>query len=105
MFRQGDILLVPSKIPEKAEPGQRGKGSVVLAVGEATGHCHEILEGDVRTYVDESTEITRNFVRVLEEAGVDLVHPEHDVITVPPGDYEVRRQREYTPEAIRRVSD
>ena len=29
------------------------------------------------------------------EAEVDLTHPEHDTVTLPPGTYEVRRQREY----------
>ena len=42
------------------------------------------------------------------EAGsepVRLVHEQHAAIVLGPGVYEVVRQREYTPEAIRRVVD
>ena len=30
-----------------------------------------------------------------------MVHDEHDALRLPPGDYEVRRQREYVPKAPR----
>jgi hypothetical protein len=37
--------------------------------------------------------------------GASVVHDEHDTITLPPGDYEVVRQREYQPEAPQWVAD
>ena len=38
-------------------------------------------------------------------AGATLVHDEHGAIALPPGDYRVRIQREYRPEAIVQVRD
>ena len=54
---------------------------------------------------ERTVETERMFLRVLEEAGVEVTHEEHATLTIPPGDYEVKRQREYTPEEIRRVAD
>ena len=42
---------------------------------------------------------------VVEEATAKLVHEEHGVIEVPRGTWEVVRQREYSPQALRRVQD
>ena len=39
------------------------------------------------------------------EVAVELVHDEHDTLTIAPGAYKVIRQREYHPEEIRNVAD
>jgi hypothetical protein len=44
------------------------------------------------------------YVRITAERA-RIVHPEHHPIELPGGTYRVWQQREYTPEAIRRVSD
>jgi hypothetical protein len=103
MFRQGDILLVPvEKIPEDLKEVPREQGRMVLAHGEATGHAH-VLEGEAQFLAADLEEMDGRFLLVEEEA--ELVHDEHDTITVPPGEYEVRRQREYQPEAPVWVGD
>lgn len=45
----------------------------------------------------------RRFLRV--EASSSLMHDEHGKIDVPPGDYEIIIQREYSPDAVRQVAD
>jgi hypothetical protein len=101
MLRQGDVLLVPvQNIPAAATPVQRDQGRIVLAYGEATGHAHAISEPGVEILEYERT----HYLRVPKE-GACLVHEEHGPIALAPGDYEVRIQREYTPEAIRTVVD
>jgi hypothetical protein len=45
------------------------------------------------------------FLMVEGDAPVALEHDEHDTIAIPPGNYKVIRQREYSPEAIRNVAD
>ncbi len=103
MFRQGDILLIPvsdSSAQEGLTPVPREKGRVVLAHGEATGHTHAILAPDAVLFDNGKG------VRILAvESEADLVHEEHATIRLPKGFYEVRRQREYSPEAIRNVAD
>lgn len=99
MIRQGDVLLIPAPLPKQAVvvAGERQRGGLVLAHGEATGHAH------VLTDAEELRVAERRFVR-LTVVG-KLFHDEHAPIAVPPGTYEVRRQREYTPEEIRTVTD
>jgi len=45
---------------------------------------------------DAFEEVERVKVGEREVPGVALEHPEHDTVTVAPGNYEVRRQREYS---------
>jgi len=102
-YRQGDVFLQPvaeGEIPE----GERKQiapvnGRVVLAEGEVTGHNHtmsaetatmELIDGRVLLTVAEPTPLT---------------HQEHGEIEVKPGMYWVVPQREYQPEAVRRVAD
>lgn len=104
MYRQGDVLLVPvDKVPKGLKQVPREQGRIVLAHGEATGHAHVLEGGEVEFLATDLEEMEGRFARVLEES--ELVHDEHDTITVPPGDYEVRRQREYEPEEPRLVAD
>jgi hypothetical protein len=103
MLRQGDVLLVPvDEIPKGLETVPREGGRLVLAHGEATGHAH-VIEGEATFLAEDLEELEQRFLAVEEEA--ELVHDQHATITVPPGKYEVRRQREYQPEAPIRVSD
>ena len=44
------------------------------------------------------------YIRV-PQMGADLSHEDHGTIKLAPGEYEVRIQREYTPEAIVNVRD
>lgn len=97
MLRQGDILVVPVKeIPRGLTAVPREHGRIVLAEGEATGHLHAIESPEVMFLAADLAEMEGRFLRVEAEHGVDLTHPEHDTIRLPPGNYEVRRQREYT---------
>lgn len=96
MYRQGDVLLVSGSVPKTAQITRRK----ILVRGEATGHHHSIADlAKARLWIDGDT----MYVRVGET--VEIVHQEHDPLILPAGDYEVVRQREYTPEAIRNVAD
>jgi len=98
LYRQGDVLL--RKVATVPTGGRRlGEHRVVLAEGEATGHAH-VLTGStlVLWAAGEQRYVT------LAGPGT-LVHEEHGAIAVRPGTYEVVRQREYTPQEIRRVAD
>lgn len=105
MFRQGDVLIVPvSKMPTTAiEPIAREAGRVVLAHGEMTGHAHAIKSPKAALFRDPK--LAAIFLHVTGDAPALLEHEEHGTIALAPGDYEVIRQREYHPEAIRQVAD
>jgi hypothetical protein len=99
MFRQGDVLIRKVKSLPKGQRVKRQSGQVLE--GEATGHIHRIAELNQA----EVLEIGDGLFLSVGENGVSLVHEEHKPIVLPPGDYEVLRQREYSPEAIRNVQD
>jgi hypothetical protein len=94
IFRQGDVLLVEASLPDQAttELGRDGKGRLVLASGEVTGHHHTVAEPGARLL--EFPGRTRYLV---VDAPVHLRHEEHLPIGVPAGIFRVVIQREYVP--------
>ncbi len=99
LIRQGDVLLIPvDHLPEGTQPN--GSGRLVLAEGEATGHAHVIDDPRASLAVKVALPDTlgdTTFLLVDGHAAVALTHEEHSTLLVPPGAYEVRRQREYAP--------
>ena len=104
LIRQGDVLLVPIATAPQGKIVKPGKRGHVLAEGEATGHAHTIREQEGVKLISKG-QADELRLWLLVEAPVELEHQEHATLTIPPGSYEVRRQREYSPEAIRRVTD
>lgn len=103
LYRQGDVLITSiTSLPKRLRPVPRDNGRVILAYGEVTGHAHAVV-GDVELLESDVAEMEERFLRVEREAQV--VHDEHNTIHLPPGDYKIVRQREYTPEQIRNVAD
>lgn len=100
LFRQGDVLIERvGRIPKDAVKSPAENGRIILAHGEATGHHHslDIADADWWKTADEQ------FIEVKKPA--EVVHQEHAPIALEPGKYRVKRQREYSPEAIRNVAD
>lgn len=96
---QGDLnIFRVDHLPELKETDNR-----VLAHSE-TGHNH-VLEGNaVRVFEQDE------FVSYLDvQKPAKIVHlrnfDTHETIELPPGQYRVSRQREYTPEGFRRAAD
>ena len=101
MWRHGDVFIDKvDSIPEKAKRLKH----CVLAEGEITGHCHEILEDGAAELFQQRNNL---FLRVVAKRAT-VVHQEHDAIKLPTGDYRVWIQREYEPKTrqrFRRVVD
>ena len=98
MYRHGDLIIIPIQtLPEHCTQQQH----LVLAHGEVTGHKHQIAEKDAAELYRLAGEF---FLKVTADTAT-LVHEEHHAIPLPQGIYQVRHQREYSPEAIRRVVD
>lgn len=101
-YRQGDVLFTKiDGIPPVQELAIRASGHILE--GESSGHIHRVADR-AKVIVWESLQtIGKLFVTV--KAPTQIIHEEHGPITLPAGDYEVTRQREYNPEAIRNVTD
>lgn len=98
-YRQGDVLVIPvNSIPKKLKRTNK----VTLALGEVTGHHHTITSGAVG-YGDNIDSLVDYFEVTAEEA--ILTHQEHDPISLPKGKYRKIIQVEYSPGAIRNVTD
>lgn len=103
LVRQGDLLLVPiAGLPEDVH--LLSSGRLVLAEGEATGHAH-VVEDERASLHAWGWWADDRYLKVDGEEPVVLVHEEHDPLSLLPGVYEVRRQREYAPQQTRRVRD
>lgn len=103
-YRQGDVLIERiEEIPQTAAKQRSGK-KILLAHGEVTGHHHALeAEDPADWWKVEGSQLDEQFVVVRSRALV--THEEHGTIELPKGKYRVTRQREYTPQEIRRVQD
>lgn len=101
MYRQGDVLFKEVRsVPE----GGKVRPSGHVLEGEVTGHIHRVDERQL----DEAQVLECGaglFLNVGAEGGVSIVHEDHNTLVLPPGSYEIVRQREYSPEEIRNVAD
>ena len=113
IFRQGDVLIRSTDHqPSATAKAITDQGRVILAYGEVTGHAHQVVTVDPAIIANpdvvpaqqlfEEPDGTRLLV-VRRDA--ELRHEEHGTIALTPGNYEVIRQREYSPDAIRNVAD
>ena len=96
-YRQGDVRLAPIEaLPE----GLRVKDSIIAH--SETGHHHVMKNAVVYTDVKG-----QQYVQVQKEAL--LMHQKeqeaHEQIQIPKGIYKVMHQREFSPQATRRVMD
>lgn len=128
IIRQGDVMLVPLneepnwQNPPRKNPANRiMDGKVILAFGEVTGHAHAITGAatlEVGTtpggwfpsnnFAGGGRWVAPGAVEVLRVGSkpVTLTHEEHAGFTLPAKSaYQVVIQREYSPEAMRRVID
>jgi hypothetical protein len=113
IYAQGDVILErvedapASGTPIKTDPD----GAVVLARGEVTGHRHAFYGGQVAMFRDDGlardvpSELYIGHIKIAGDKPAALKHEEHDTINLPPGNYRVRRQREFDAGEARVVAD
>lgn len=95
VIRQGDVVII---LDQGQDPNAKPRRDRTLAKGEVTNHHHTLTAGTVYGTLGAQQWI------VLDEPA-ELVHQEHDTLTIPPGVHEVRIQREYSPQEVRNVAD
>jgi hypothetical protein len=104
---QGDLLIRRiDEIPADAKPAKAKNGQFVVAHSE-TGHHHTVAERSCQVFTTEDPMIL--YLKVIDETETLLEHHRefdtHEALKLPVGNFEIRRQREYTPEGWRRVED
>jgi len=103
---QGDVLFRRIKrIPEHVTALPRSKAGIVVAHSE-TGHHHVIPDACVAHYSDSKSALA-SYLQIDTSADVVHLRPfdTHETLRLSARAWEVRRQREHTPEGWRRVED
>jgi hypothetical protein len=110
---QGDVVFIQRKaVPKGAKPIEYGK-ALVVAHSE-TGHHHIIDRPDATMALfADATDPLISYLQLRGRAIADVVHlrdfDTHETIRLDAGSpdsvWEVRRQREWTPERERAVND
>jgi hypothetical protein len=103
---QGDVCIRRvAEIPQNAVAAGAEGGVYVIAHSE-TGHHHVVKERGAQLLIDK----TNAFIAWLDVAEPTVLEhmrsfDTHEPYRLEPGKYEVRRQREHTPEGWRRAAD
>ena len=108
---QGDLMIRRiEKLSENLNLMNPENGAYIVAHSE-TGHHHVIAERqNVRVFESDDPLISYlEVIEATEETETLIEHlrsfDTHESLLITPGIYEIRRQREYTPEGWRRVAD
>jgi hypothetical protein len=113
MAAQGDFIIMKiEKLPEGLVPVEPVNGQHIVAHSE-TGHNHVMVAerpDTIALYKDPNVkeqDLYTLFAVVKEGAQIDHLRSfdTHESLGLPAGNYEIRRQREYTPEGFRRAAD
>lgn len=97
-YRHGDLCI--KQIDELPKEAKKCKNNV-LASGTATGHNHKINSKILCVYEKEGIKYIKSNKKL------DLIHDEHETITLEKGNYIVSTEREYDPfkDLIKKVID
>ena len=107
---QGDFIIFKiDEIPANVENLEAENGQYVIAHSE-TGHNHVMTMERVQAFKPKNVEdrdLYELFLSVEQPTEINHLRSfdTHETLLVPPGNYQVRRQREYVPEGYRRAAD
>ena len=107
---QGDVLIRKiDELPAGLKPVSQQNGEVIVTHSE-TGHHHVMVldrgpEPNVRMWTGDNPLMA--WLEVSRPTSLDHKRPHdtHESIMFDPGVYEIRRQREHTPDGWRQVQD
>lgn len=91
----GDVIVFgENALPMDFESMPRVKDNCV-AYGEVTGHRHQLFGNETDFDLRECSKTKVRHLKVVSP--IMLKHQEHSPIQVPPGNYRIGIQREYSP--------
>lgn len=102
---QGDVLITRiDALPDDVAEAKPENGQFIVGHSE-TGHHHAVAERGVQMFRGDNPLVM--FLVVTEPTALEhhRAWDTHEALEVTPGTYEVRNQREYSPEGWRRVAD
>jgi len=117
--QQGDITFEKvDALPKGFKKVALGKGRIILAEGEVTGHHHAVAEIDAPkcqlftatgkdTNLTSDVTVTEMFLEVKEGQKATVGHEEHGAVTLDAGTWRVGRiyEQDHAENLVRRVID
>lgn len=107
---QGDVIFIRiNELPKNTKPVSPEDGKLIITHSE-TGHHHSMVldrvdDPAVEMFTGNNPLIAWLKVNRPTALNHERPHDTHESIMFEPGIYEIRRQREYTPEGFRQVQD
>lgn len=111
-YRQGDVVIIEAELPPDA---QEIEHDGVLAYGEATGHKHQLVGGEVRYFRDSRGElffeVTSRFVDLNHGSQPSVKSEGHFAHRLPQlkrglvYKYQPQREADWLSEVTRDVAD
>lgn len=108
---QGDFLIMKiDNIPDGVEPMKNTDETKIVVAHSETGHNHVMDRTHVDAFVASNTkevDLYEMFLSVKEPTEINHLRSfdTHETLLVPPGNYVIKRQREYTAEGFRKAAD
>lgn len=106
MAAQGDVMFIRVDIiPTDLDLAKEENGKFIVAHSE-TGHNHVIDSKNAQMLIDRTNAFVA-YVKISKPTEVEHQRSfdTHESIMLSPGNYEIRRQREYMPQGFRKVAD
>ena len=103
---QGDLMVRRiDKMPNGLTPRAAANGMHIVAHSE-TGHHHIVKERAAQMFIDETNAFIA-YLKVAEPTEIEHLRSfdTHEPLTLLPGIYEVRREREFGLEGWQRAAD
>jgi hypothetical protein len=85
-IQQGDVLIFGGAVIPKSA---KRLGARTLREGEHTGHAHVAVADDVALFIQDGV------LYMSAPSGTEIVHEEHNPVSVPPGNYRIGVVREF----------
>lgn len=104
---QGDFLIMRvDRFPNNITAA-KAEGDLHVIAHSETGHNHVMDATFVKAFKPRKPDIYTLFLQVDEPTPITHLRSfdTHEPIMVPPGIYQIKRQREYTPEGYRPAVD
>ena len=106
---QGDVLFRRIKtLPDDLVESKRDANNRLVVAHSETGHHHAVEDQHTRM-LEKATRDPMICYLQISSAYADVIHHRpfdtHGTLRLLKGNWEVRRQREHTPEGLRRVED
>lgn len=103
---QGDLIIIPTHTTPAVNPVEANGVEVIRGEAERNSHTLHADKGTARWYPHVKTrtdDLTLGHLQVTDKAW--LIHAEHGANGIAAGTYEIRRQKEFSPEGTRMVLD